>query len=163
MPDYGGGRDSQTLTKPIGGEIQNDRESIWSVSKGTKNVYFIVFAVLMVLGASLLTWQELSNENAKDSLDTFLTIWAALAPIAIAAAAVAMVLTEGGGIVFGYSQVVLDKARKLREKRREEGRREGREEILTALRAWHQRRKAAEKEGKKFDEPIPFLEDGNPD
>ena len=52
-----------------------------------------------------------------------------------------------------------EKTRQLREKRREEGR----EEIRTALRAWDERRKAAEKEGRKFDEPIPFLEDGNPD
>ncbi len=56
-----------------------------------------------------------------------------------------------------------EKTRQLREKRREEGRREALEEIRTALRAWHERRKAAEKEGKEFDEPIPFLEDGSPD
>ena len=37
-----------------------DRESIWSVAREVKTLYFLAFIVLVALGVGLVTWREVT-------------------------------------------------------------------------------------------------------
>ncbi len=63
------------------------RESIWSVGKGVKHVYFALF--ILQFGAGTI-WTVVQGA------ETVAALWQVLAPLAITAAAVSLVVTETG-------------------------------------------------------------------
>ena len=118
------------------------RESIWSVSRGVKHVYFALFIVLFTAGTIWIVQPGVASLAA---------LCHDLAALAVTAAAVSMVFTETGR----YVMVLAAAFEEWREKRRLE-------QIARAVRgaddeweAWLQRRMQAEQRGEPFDEPPP--------
>jgi hypothetical protein len=156
------------------------RESIWSVSPGSKALYFSIFTILASIGIGYLVWYEITQRTEDTVYDTIMNITLGLGPIAIGAAAIGVIITE----VLRFSMVIaeyfakkvlepsLERMRERirkqareegleqgREQGREEGREEGREvayaEANAKLQAWNRRRMDAEAQGIPFDEPPP--------
>ena len=126
------------------------RESIWSVSKGVKNVYFALFIVQFGGGTIWTVAQGVESPAA---------LWHDLSALAVTAAALSMVVTETGR----YVMVLAAAFEEWREKRR-------REQIARAVaaaaaetlrgadaewEAWNERRMQAEQRGEPFEEPPP--------
>ena len=126
------------------------RESIWSVSKGVKHVYFALFIGLFSAGTLWTVAQGVESLEA---------LWQVLAALAVTAAAVSMVLTETGR----YLMVLAAAFEEWREKRRQEQIARAVAEALAKERresdaewdAWLQRRMQAEQRGEPFAEPPP--------
>ncbi len=130
------------------------RESIWSVSKGVKHVYFALFILQFSAGT---IWTMLQGAESVSA------VWHDLSSLAITAAALSMVATETGR----YLMVLAAAFEEWREKRRQE-------QIARAVasataevaaetlrendaewEAWLQRRMQAERRGEPFAEPPP--------
>ena len=137
-------------------ELQQQRvsgeqhESIWSVGKGVKHVYFALFIVQFSAGTIWTVQQGVEGPAA---------LWHDLSSLAVTAAALSMVVTETGR----YLMVLAAAFEEWREKRR-------REQIARAVaeteaatlrgadaewEAWLQRRVQAEQRGEPFAEPPP--------
>ena len=122
------------------------RESIWSVGKSVKHVYFALFIVQFGAGT---IWTVLQG------VESLAALWRDLSSLAITAAALSMVVTETGR----YVMVLAAAFEEWREKRR-------REQIARAVaerlrendaewEAWNERRMLAEQRGEPFAEPPP--------
>ena len=118
------------------------RESIWSVSRGVKHVYFALFIGLFSAGTIWIVQPGVASLAA---------LCHDLAALAVTAAALSMVITETGR----YLMVLAAAFEEWREKRR-------REQIARAVaaetakwEAWNDRRMHAEQRGESFDEPPP--------
>ena len=136
---------------------EGDRESIWSVERGTKNLYFALFIIQSIIGMGMVAWEAVVQH--KGPLETGLIIWQGSAPIIATSAGTAIILTEMGKYLMVLARSLEERLERTREKRREEGRTEGRAEGRAEERAsweaWNDRRIAAEKDGKPFNEPLP--------
>ena len=130
------------------------RESIWSVSKGVKHVYFALFIGQFTAGTIWTVAQGVASAAA---------LWDALSSLAITVAAGSMVITETGR----YLMVLAAAFEEWREKRRQE-------QIARAVavavaeerrewEAWLQRRAQAERRGEPFEEPSPSERSRTPD
>ena len=125
------------------------RESIWSVSKGVKHVYFALF--IGQFGAGTL-WTVAQGAVSVPAL------WHDLSSLAITAAALSMVVTETGR----YLMVLAAAFEEWREKRRQEqiaravaaATADG-ERRLAEWEAWDRRRMQAEQRGEPFAEASP--------
>ena len=122
--------------------IGEQRESIWSVSKGVKHVYFALFIGLFSAGT---LW------TVAQGVESVAALWRDLAALAITAAAVSMVVTETGR----YVMVLAAAFEEWREKRRREQIARAVHENNAEWEAWNQRRLRAEQRGEPFDEPLP--------
>ena len=118
------------------------RESIWSVGKGVKHIYFALFIGQFTAGTIWMVQHGVASLAA---------LCHDLAALAITVAALSMVITETGR----YLMVLAAAFEEWREKRR-------REQIARAVRennaeweAWNERRMQAEQRGEPFDEPPP--------
>ena len=126
------------------------RESIWSVGKGVKHVYFALFIVQFSAGTIWTVQQGVASLAA---------LWHDLSALAVTAAALSMVVTETGR----YVMVLAAAFEEWQEKRR-------REQIARAVaeaeaatlrgadaewEAWLQQRMQAEQRGEPFAEPPP--------
>ena len=130
------------------------RESIWSVSKGVKHVYFALFIGQYVAGTIWTVVQGVASAAA---------LWDALSSLAITVAAGSMVITETGR----YLMVLAAAFEEWREKRRLEqiARAVAAAEVVAVAKtvrgtdaewdAWNQRRLQAEQRGEPFTEPPP--------
>ncbi len=127
------------------------RESIWSVSKGVKHVYFALFIGLFSAGT---LWRVLQG------VESLAALWHDLSSLAITAAALSMVVTETGR----YAMVLAAAFEEWREKRRQEqiaravaaALAQERRESDAEWEAWLQRRTQAEQCGEPFEEPPPL-------
>ena len=122
--------------------IGEQRESIWSVSKGVKHVYFALFIGLFSAGT---LW------TVAQGVESVAALWRDLASLAVTAAAVSMVVTETGR----YVMVLAAAFEEWREKRRREQIARAVHENNAEWEAWNQRRLRAEQRGEPFDEPLP--------
>ena len=129
------------------------RESIWSVGKETKSFYFAAFILQFLLGTTLVVLRETLWNDADSLFDTVIAIWESSAPIAIASAAVAIVITELGRYLMVLARHLEERLEKTREVRRAEGR----AEMQTQWEAWNVRRLEAESKGLPFTEPPPSV------
>ena len=126
------------------------RESIWSVNKGVKHVYFALFIGQFSVGT---IW------TVAQGVESVAALWHDLSALAITVAAVSMVLTETGR----YVMVLAAAFEEWREKRRQEQIARAVAEALAKERresdaeweAWNQRRVQAEQRGEPFEEPLP--------
>ena len=75
-------------------EQPQDRESIWSVRRQTRELYFVVFIGLFLAGTGLASLRAFHDGGTL--LDTTLAVWSDAAPLTIVAAAAALALTEIG-------------------------------------------------------------------
>ena len=126
------------------------RESIWSVSKGVKHVYFALFIVQFGAGT---IW------TVQQGVEGLAALWHDLSSLAVTAAALSMVVTETGR----YVMVLAAAFEEWREKRRREQIARAVAEALAKERresdaeweTWLQRRAQAEQRGEPFAEPPP--------
>ncbi|MDE2994942.1 MAG: hypothetical protein OXU67_13785 [Chloroflexota bacterium] len=125
------------------------RESIWSVSRGVKHVYFALFIGLFTAGTIGMVQPGVASLAA---------LCHDLAALAVTAAALSMVITETGR----YLMVLAAAFEEWREKRRREQIARAVAEAtavgerrLAAWEAWNDRRMQAEQRGEPFDEPPP--------
>ena len=136
---------------------QQNRESIWSVDRSTKNLYFALFIVQSIVGIGLLTWATLLQQ--KSPLETVVIIWQGAAPIIGTSAGNAIVITESGRSLMVLARSLEEWLEKRREKQREKRDAEVRAEALAEANAkwmdWNNRRIAADKNNEPFDEPPP--------
>ncbi len=125
------------------------RESIWSVSRGVKHVYFALFIVLFSAGTIGMVQPGVASLAA---------LCHDLAALAVTAAALSMVITETGR----YLMVLAAAFEEWREKRRREQiaravaeATAAGERRLAAWEAWNDRRMQAEQRGEPFNELPP--------
>ena len=132
---------------------QKGRDSIWSVSRETKGLYFIVFITLALIGGGLVTYAEVHVNKADWILDTALAAWAGVGRLVIASVAGSLIVTE----VWRNGMVLAERLEEWFDKRRERQIAEARAEIAGKWQAWNERRIEAETLGEPFDEPPPSL------
>ena len=140
---------------------QKGRDSIWSVSRETKGLYFIVFITLALIGGGLVTYAEVHVNKADGILDTALAAWAGVGRLVIASVAGSLIVTE----VWRNGMVLAERLEEWFDKRRErqiaravaEAEEKTRAEIGSLWQAWNERRIEAETLGEPFDEPPPSL------
>ena len=134
-------------------EQPQDRESIWSVRRQTRETYFVVFIGLFLAGTGLASLRAFHDGGTL--LDTTLTVWSDAAPLTIVAAAAALALTEIGRSLMVLVRRLEESLERVREQRRAEGR----AEVNRAWREWNERRLEAEARGESFTEPPPKYSD----
>ena len=132
---------------------QKSRESIWSVSRETKGLYFIVFITLALIGGGLVTYAEVHVNKADRILDTALAAWAGVGRLVIASVAGSLIVTE----VWRNGMVLAERLEEWFDKRRERQIAEARAEIAGKWQAWNEQRIEAETLGEPLDEPPPSL------
>ena len=144
-----------------------DRESIWSVSRETKGLYFIIFVALVLISAGLVTYEEVSLNKADGILDTALAAWGGVGRLVIPSVAGSLIVTE----VWRNGMVLAERLEEWFARRREkqiaeavdkavgkavaETEEKARTEITAIWEAWNERRLEAERLGRPFDEPPP--------
>ncbi len=124
-----------------------DRESIWTVPRAWRGLYFVLFSVQVIVCAGLVIWHEVFLKSEDSALETFMAIGRGAAPFVLVVAAETVILVE---VLFMLSEWYL-------ERRYRQGRVEGLADRQRMWEAWNNRRMAAEAEGKSFDEPPPSL------
>ena len=134
-------------------EQPQDRESIWSVRRQTRELYFVVFIGLFLAGTGLASLRAFHDGGTL--LDTTLAVWSDAAPLTIVAAAAALALTEIGRSLMVLVRRLEESLERVREQRRAEGR----AEVNRAWREWNERRLEAEARGEPFTEPPPKYSD----
>ena len=152
---------------------QKGRDSIWSVSRETKGLYFIVFITLALIGGGLVTYTEVHVNKADGIVDTALAAWAGVGRLVIASVAGSLIVTEvwRNGMVLAerleewfdkrrerqIAEAVAEAVAETEEKTRAEATAKTREEVTALWQAWNERRLEAERLGEPFDEPPPSL------
>ena len=81
-----------TLWRWFVGANSGARESIWSVTQRTRDIYFAAFAVLFLGGVALEAYWAWSI--GLDALASARAVWQSAAPIASTSAAAEVLLTE---------------------------------------------------------------------
>ncbi len=112
--------------------------------------YLAVFAPLMIVGtvaAAFGAWAE-----GGGGLPTVLAFFRLEAPVAVGSTGLSFFAVQVGGVVVFW----LETALKKRDAEREALRAEGRAEVYAAVAEWDARRRAAEAQGKEFNEPPPY-------
>ena len=140
-----------------------DRESIWSVAREVKTLYFLAFIVLVALGIGLLTWREVTQGASAGPLEILLAVWEDSAKIVTTSVGLSVVGAEIVRYVMVLARHLEERLERVQERRRAEGREEGRvegrvegrEEANARWEAWNARREAADAQGLPFDEPPP--------
>lgn len=127
------------------------RESIWSVHPSARLFYFLTFAVLMLVGTTLLAIHEFGDGDGT-LLEDVVAVWRGAGSLVLASIAVAIVLTEIGGWIM---VTTLNRFFDRRDALRAEGRNEGRTAKHREWFAWNARREAAAAENREFTEPPP--------
>ena len=116
---------------------------------GWENAYFILFVIQVIGGIALVAWREGVDRTNDGLAGTLTAIWEGVAPIAITSAATAIIATEIGGTLVLWTRKMREDLNRRIEQRREEGAR--------ALYKWMERKAAAEKEHRPFNEPAPYI------
>ena len=151
-----------------GDERSAQRESIWSVSRRWKALYFPLFTTLTIIGAGYVVWHGITHRPEGDIHDAIVATVLRLAPTVVVAAGASVVVTELGRYASMLSDILREKTdkwiaksrREDREKAIAQGIAEGHAERQKLWQEWNQRRLNHEARGEPFDEPPPSL-DGN--
>ncbi len=134
---------------------ESERESIWSVERETKSLYFMVFIALVLIGAGLVTYEEVHVVKADGILDTVLAAWWGVGRLIPPSVAGALIVTE----VWRNGLVLAERLEEWFEKRKQrqiaEAVAEAEEKLTVKWQEWNERRMEAERQGKTFDEPPP--------
>ena len=150
------------------------RESIWSVSRETKSLYFAVFVALVLISAGLVTYEEVSLNKTDGLLDTVLAAWWGVGRLVLASAAGSLIFTE----VWRNGMVLAERLEEWFERRKqrqiaeavaeavaeteEKAREKAREETMALWQGWNERRVEAENKGEVFEEPPPSVKHRRP-
>ena len=146
-----------------------DHVSIWSVARRDARTFFVIAGTLWVVAIMFIvykSWDDLLPQAAMPQAgwrrvgDFVLGVLTDFSPVGIAIAILSMILAPGanytGDVAMTFYQAMVNKfVIPVIEAHKAEGREEGRTEVVEAVRAWNERRLAAEREGLQFDEPLP--------
>lgn len=140
---------------------QDDRESIWSVDRRTKTLYFALFIVQSIIGIGALAWHTILQ--GKGPLETAVAVWQGSALIIAASAGTSVIIAESWGSLMVLARSLEEWLERRREKHDArvgaealaEGRAEALAEAETRWMGWNNRRIAAEENNKPFDEHHP--------
>ena len=143
------------------------RESIWSVKRRTRILYFAAFSILVIISVTLVSIYE-TAVNDKDTLyETWKAITDTSSRMAPAWVVISLVVAEIGDWIMVLAEAFREYKQKKQEQRvqeslvkgRVEGRAEGRAELQAQWEAWLERRLEAEKNNLPFNELPPSLKD----
>ena len=142
---------SETENQGVGDE----RESMWSVPKRFKSVYFPLFYLLGIIGIAWSVWYEAARIGSTGSYhDIASAVVAKLPAVLMGAAFVSLVITEVVMVIAGMLEEYYDK-RRARLQAEVETR------VHQMWSDWNQRRLEAEARGEDFDEPPPDISSRN--
>ncbi len=121
----------------------------------------MVFIALVLVGAGLVTYEEVHVIKADGILDTALAAWAGVGRLILPSVAGSLIVTE----VWRNGLVLAERLEEWFEKRKQrqiaqavaEAEEKTRGEITALWLAWNERRVEAEKKGEAFDEPPPSV------
>ncbi len=166
---------------------EEDRESIWSISRTRRALYFGLFTLYAVAGNGFLIWYHVFERRTDTWPETILSITQGIGASTVGAAGLALLTIEGPKTIMVLADYIEERwvkplrernraeaearrakmraeaeerearMREEEEKRRAEGRAEGRAENHAEWVAWNERRVTAEANGESFDEPPPEL------
>ncbi len=134
-------------------EQPQERESIWTVSRPAREIYFVIFVSLFLAGTGLVAVRAFGEGGSL--IDATIGVWSDAAPLTITAAAAALALTEIGRSIVVIAQRLQEGLERVRRQRRQEGL----AEADAAWRTWNERRLQAEARGEAFTEPPPEFSD----
>ena len=156
--------------------FQEERESIWSITRGRRALYFGLFTAYAMAGIGFLIWHEVFVNTADTWQQTILSITQGIGVNTVGAAGLALLTIEGPKTFMVLADYIEERwVKPLRERNRAaaEARRvkiraeaeareariraEGAARNHTAWVAWNRRRMDAEARGESFDEPTPEL------
>lgn len=131
------------------------------MSRETKSLYFVIFVVLVLTSAGLVTYEEVSLNKTDGVLDTVLAAWWGVGRLVLASAAGSLIFTE----LWRNGMVLADRLEEWFAKRRErqiaravaEAEEKTRVKVASLWQAWNERRMEAERLGQPFDEPPPSI------
>ena len=173
--------DAAALAEPAASDGRAGvRESIWTISRGWRGMYFAFFSLQMVSGMSVIFWYHVF-EHVEDSIaETLIGIIQGSASVSVGSAGTSYTLAEGARLLMILANNLeqwINKKWDERDARNraegiaigvEEGEKKGRaveraewEDRFAELRAWNDRRMAAESRGEIFDEPMPGSDNGS--
>ena len=103
-------------------ELQELRQSIWSVRPALVGVYFGCFTLAMIVGTSLIVLHEVASETSDSAYDTWIVIMQGVGLLGLTSAIVVFTLTE----ILEYPMVMANWFRQqylepLKERQRQEG------------------------------------------
>lgn len=144
-----------------------DPVPIWSVAKWDARMFFVIAGTLWVVAIMFIVYNSWGDSAAmapgagwRGIGDLALEALTDFSPVGTAIAILSMILARGvnytGDAAMTFYQAMVNRfVIPVIEAHREEGREEGRAEVEQAWRAWNERRLAAEREGRRFDEALP--------
>ena len=166
---------------------QDDRESIWSITRTRRALYFGLFSLYAFAGIGFLIWYHVFERRTDTWPEIILSITQGIGVNTVGAAGLALLTIEGPKTVMVLADYIEERwVKPLRERNRAEAearrakiraeeearqariRAEGQAQIQAAWEAWNGRRLAAEANGEPFDELPPELpappqqDDGEP-
>ena len=105
-----------------GDEQSAQRESIWSVSRRWKALYFPLFTTLTIIGAGYVVWHGITHRPQGAVHDAIVAIILRLAPTLIVSAGASIVVTELGRYASMLSDILREKTDQWIAKSRKEAR-----------------------------------------
>ena len=158
----------------------DDRESIWSITRARRALYFGLFTLYGLSGIGFLIWYHVFERRTDTWPEIILSITQGIGINTVGAAGLALLTIEGPKTIMVLADYIeerwlnplKERRRREAEERREqaraeaeqriakiraEGRAEGEAQNHAAWAAWNDRRVAAEANGEPFDEPPPEL------
>lgn len=145
----------------------DERESMWSVSKRFAKVYFALFSAIGTLGIAWTIWYEtVHNSAGKSWYDVVDGIIQKFPPVILGAAFISFVITEALVVLYSiYRDRMEKKAEKVFAQGVAEGEAKGRAqgvaEGIALLEDYYRRKADAEARGEPFDEPYPGADNNN--
>lgn len=131
----------------------DDRESMWSVPKRFKSVYFPLFYLLGIIGISWSVWYEASRlGNAASYHDIANAVIAKTPAILLAAAFISLVTTETTMVL---AEMVGNYLRKRNARMEAAAEARGMAQMNLKWAEWNRKRLEAEERGEAFDVPPP--------
>ena len=145
----------------------DERESMWSVSKRFAKVYFALFSAIGTLGIAWTIWYEtVHNSAGKSWYDVVDGIIQKFPPVILGAAFISFVITEALVVLYSiYRDRMEKKAEKVFAQGVAEGEAKGRAqgvaEGIALLEDYYRRKADADARGEPFDEPYPGADNNN--
>ena len=155
-------------------QAQDDRESIWSITRARRALYFGLFTVYALAGIGFLIWYHVFDRRTDTWPETILAITQGIGVNTVGAAGLALLTIEGPKTVMVVADYIterwlnplkerrrreaeerIEKIRAEAEQREQMARAEGAARNQAEWVAWNERRMAAEASGEPFDEPPP--------
>ena len=153
----------------------DERESMWSVSKRFAKVYFALFSAIGTLGIAWTIWYEtVHNSAGKSWYDVVDGIIQKFPPVILGAAFISFVITEALVVLYSIYRDRMEKkaekifaegvARGIAEGEARgiaQGKAQGVAEGIALIEDYYRRKSDAEARGEPFDEPYPGADNNN--